>query len=185
MLEHIAFAREHHVPWGISESAYAASDHTLAYQYAPQGVPRLALRRTPIDELVIAPYATALAAQVAPHRAAANLRRLEQARARGRYGFIESLDYSPARQSGAEGVARVCTFMAHHQGMSIVALANVLLDGVPRRWGMGDARIEAVASLLHERAPREVPPLRAPPASPTPACSKRAPPACSAKSRRA
>ena len=67
--EHIAFAREHHVPWGISECAYAASDHTLAYQYAPQGVPRLALRRTPSDELVIAPYATALAAQVAPHRA--------------------------------------------------------------------------------------------------------------------
>jgi cyclic beta-1,2-glucan synthetase len=165
--EHIAFAREHHVPWGISESAYAASDHTLAYQYAPQGVPRLALRRTPTDELVIAPYATALAAQVAPHRAAANLRRLEQVRARGRYGFIEALDYSPSRQSGAEGVVRVSTFMAHHQGMSIVALANVLLGSVPRHWGMGDPRIEAVASLLHERAPREVPPLREPPASVT------------------
>ncbi|MDQ6639047.1 MAG: carbohydrate-binding protein, partial [Pseudomonadota bacterium] len=165
VLEHIAFAREHHVPWGISESAYAASDHTLAYQYAPQGVPRLALRRTPNDELVVAPYATALAAQVSPHRAATNLRRLEQARARGRYGFIEALDYSPGRQSGAEGVARVSTFMAHHQGMSIVAIANVLLDGLARHWGMGDARIEAVASLLHERAPREVPPLREPPTS--------------------
>jgi len=165
VLEHIAFAREHHVPWGISESAYAGSDHTLAYQYAPQGVPRLALRRTPNDELVIAPYATALAAQIAPHRAATNLRRLEQARARGRYGFIEALDYSPGRQSGAEGVARVSTFMSHHQGMSIVSIANVLLDGVARHWGMGDARIEAVASLLHERAPREVPPLREPPTS--------------------
>ncbi len=173
--EHIAFARERHVPWGISESAYAASDHTLAYQYAPQGVPRLALRRTPTDELVIAPYATALAAQVAPHRAAANLRRLEQARARGRYGFIEALDYSPSRQSGAEGVVRVSTFMAHHQGMSIVALANVLLGAVPRHWGMGDARIEAVASLLHERAPREVPPLREPPASASMALQQRAP----------
>ncbi|MEO5843981.1 MAG: glucoamylase family protein, partial [Caldimonas sp.] len=165
VLEHIAFAREHHVPWGISESAYAASDHTLAYQYAPQGVPRLSLRRTPNDELVVAPYATALAAQVSPHRAATNLRRLEQARARGRYGFIEALDYSPGRQSGAEGVARVSTFMSHHQGMSIVSIANVLLDGVARHWGMGDARIEAVASLLHERAPREVPPLREPPTS--------------------
>ena len=165
VLEHIAFAREHHVPWGISESAYAGSDHTLAYQYAPQGVPRLALRRTPNDELVVAPYATALAAQVSPHRAATNLRRLEQARARGRYGFIEALDYSPGRQSGAEGVARVSTFMSHHQGMSIVSIANVLLDGVARHWGMGDARIEAVASLLHERAPREVPPLREPPTS--------------------
>jgi cyclic beta-1,2-glucan synthetase len=173
--EHSDFAREHHVPWGISECAYAASDHTLAYQYAPQGVPRLALRRTPSDELVIAPYATALAAQVAPHRATINLRRLEQARARGRYGFIEALDFSPGRQQGAEGVARVFTFMAHHQGMSIVALANVLLDGAARHWGMADARVEAVASLLHERAPREVPPLRAPPASPTASLLKRPP----------
>jgi cyclic beta-1,2-glucan synthetase len=175
VLEQIAFGREHHVPWGISECAYAASDHTLAYQYSPQGVPRLALRRTPSDELVIAPYATALAAQVAPHRATTNLRRLEQARARGRYGFIEALDYSPARQSGADGVVRVYTFMAHHQGMSIVALANVLLDGVARHWGMGNARVEAVASLLHERAPREVPPLRTPPASPTTHLLKRTP----------
>src|SRR6185295_19172558 len=89
-------------------------------------------------------------------RAAANLRRLEAGRARGRYGFIEALDFTPARQSGNEGVARVETIMAHHQGMSIVALANVLLDRAPRRWGMGDARIEAVASLLHERTPRAV-----------------------------
>ena len=175
VLEHIAFAREHHVPWGISECAYSASDHTLAYQYAPQGVPRLALRRTPADELVIAPYATALAAQVAPHRATTNLRRLEQTHARGRFGFIEALDYSPGRQQGAEGVTRVFTFMAHHQGMSIVALANILLDGVARHWGMADARIESVASLLHERAPREVPPLRAPPASPTAGLLKRPP----------
>ncbi len=167
--EQIAFARRHHVPWGISESAYAGSDHTLAYQYAPQGVPSLALRRTPVDELVVAPYATALAAQVVPHRAAANLRRLEAALARGRYGFIEALDYTPARQSGSEGVSRVETFMAHHQGMSIVALANVLLGRAPRRWGMGDARIEAVASLLHERAPREVPRQHETPSNSAPA----------------
>ena len=168
VLEQIAFAHEHHVPWGISESAYAGSDHTLAYQYAPQGVPKLALRRTPADELVIAPYATALAAQVAPHRAASNLRRFEQARARLPYGFIEALDYTPARQSGHEGVARVYTFMAHHQGMSIVAFANVLLDRTPRRWGMSDPRIEAVSSLLHERAPREVPVMHEAPARPAP-----------------
>ncbi len=162
--EQVDFAGEHSVPWGISESAYAASDHTLAYQYSPQGVPRLALRRTPPDELVIAPYATALAAQMRPMQATANLRRLEANAARGRYGFLEALDYTSARQSGDEGVTRVQTFMAHHQGMSIVALANVLLDGTPRRWGMGDPRIEAVSSVLHERAPREVPMLVTPPA---------------------
>ncbi|MEO6032451.1 MAG: glucoamylase family protein [Burkholderiaceae bacterium] len=165
--EQIRFGRERDVPWGLSESAVAASDHTLAYQYGPQGVPRLALRRTPADELVVAPYATALAAQIAPHRAVENLVRLEALAARRRLGFIEALDYTPVRQTDAAGVARVDTFMAHHQGMTIVALANVLLDGTPQRWGMADPHIEAVSSLLHERAPREVPVLLEPPPQPS------------------
>lgn len=164
--EQMHFASAHHVPWGISESAFAGRDHTLAYQYAPQGVPRLALRRTPPDELVVAPYATALAAQVAPRRAAANLVALQGLGARGALGFIEALDYTPARQVAGEGVARVSTFMSHHQGMSLVALANVLRDGVVRRWAMADAHLEAMAPLLHERAPRAVPSLNAPPAGP-------------------
>ncbi len=172
LAEQIAYGRAHRVPWGMSESAYAGRDHTLAYQYAAQGVPRLALRRTPQDELVIAPYATALAAQFAPHRAASNLARLERRGARGRYGFIEALDFTPARQSAAEGYTRVATFMAHHQAMSIVALANALLDRAPRRWGMAEPHIEAVASLLHERAPRELPLLPAPPPSPSPDAPK-------------
>ncbi|MEP7099702.1 MAG: glucoamylase family protein, partial [Burkholderiales bacterium] len=165
--EQVAFAQQQHVPWGISESAYAASDHTLAYQYAPQGVPRSALRRTPPDELVIAPYATALAAQVTPHLSVANFARMEQLTPRARYGFIEALDFSPGRQNDTGGFTRVDTFMAHHQGMSIVAIANVLLDGTPRRWGMSNAHIEAVGSLLHERAPREVSVLLAPPPGPS------------------
>ncbi len=159
--EQVAYASAQDAPWGISESAYAAADHTLAYQYAPQGVPRLALRRTPVDELVVAPYATALAAQVAPHLACRNLHTLEHLRARTRHGFIEALDFSPARQQEAsrDGFTPVNAFMAHHQGMVIVALANVLLDGAPRRWGMANTHIEAVASLLHERTPRQVPTL--------------------------
>ncbi|MDO8252787.1 MAG: glucoamylase family protein [Rhodoferax sp.] len=164
--EQIAFAQVQDVPWGISESAYAGSDHTLAYQYAPQGVPRLSLRRTPPDELVIAPYATALAAQIAPHRASVNFAALEKLGARARYGFIEALDFSPARQAGGEVFTPVNTFMSHHQGMSIVALANVLLGGPAQRWGMANAHIEAVASLLHERPPREVSLLHAPPLGP-------------------
>jgi cyclic beta-1,2-glucan synthetase len=158
-----AFAEGHRVPWGISESAYAASDHTLAYQYAPQGVPRLSLRRTPVDELVIAPYATALATLVAPTAAAANLRRLEALQARDVFGFIEALDYTPERQAGKAEFTRVATFMAHHQGMSIVALANVLLEDAPRRWAMAEPCLQAVDSLLQERVPREVPALFAPP----------------------
>ena len=162
LLEQVAYARGQHVPWGISESAYAGRDHTLAYQYAPQGVPRLALRRTPPDELVIAPYATALAAQIAPHLATGNFKALTALVPREQYGFIEALDFTPARRAGTEAFTPVVTFMAHHQGMTIVALANALLGGVAQRWGMANPHIEAVASLLHERAPREVSMLYAP-----------------------
>ena len=176
LLEQVAFAKAQDVPWGISESAYAASDHTLAYQYAPQGVPRLALRRTPSDELVVAPYATALAALIAPHKAVANFVALEALAARGRYGFIEALDFSPSRQSGDARYTPVGTFMAHHQGMTIVALANVLLDGAVRRWGMANEHLEAVSSLLHERTPREVSMLYEPSsAAPTLALQHRVP----------
>ena len=158
--EHIVYAKSQGVPWGISESAYAASDFTLAYQYAPHGVPRLALRRTPPDELVIAPYATALAAQVLPHCASLNFKTLEGLKTRRRYGFIEALDYSTAGRTGSEAFTPVETFMAHHQGMSIVALTNVLLQGSAQRWGMANARVQAVSSLLHERVPREIPVLQ-------------------------
>ncbi len=158
--EQIAYARDQRVPWGMSESAYAASDHTLAYQYAAQGVPALALRRTPMDDLVIAPYASALAAQYAPRLALANFDALQLLAPRTACGFIDALDYTPSHQGAGEVFTPVNTFMAHHQGMSLVALANVLQDGVAQRWGMSNTRIEAVASLLHERAPREVPPLR-------------------------
>jgi cyclic beta-1,2-glucan synthetase len=156
VLEQMAYGQHTALPWGISESAYAASDHTLAYQYAPQGVPQLALRRTPPGELVIAPYATALAALWMPKAACANLRRLESMQARGAMGFIEALDFTAERQDGESTVTPVRTYMAHHQGMTIVALAQVLLDGAPRRWGMADARLASVATLLQERVPREL-----------------------------
>lgn len=150
------YAEKLKTPWGISESAYAATDHSLAYQYSPQGVPRLALMRLPIDEHVIAPYATALAAMQMPQAAVHNLRVLEALGARGEFGFFEALDYTASRQIGGSRHVLVSTGMAHHQGMVLVALANVLLDGAPRGWCMRDQRINAIAPLLRERIPREV-----------------------------
>jgi cyclic beta-1,2-glucan synthetase len=154
LMEQIAHVQGKAMPWGMSESAYAGRDHSLAYQYAPQGVPRLALRRTPLDEQVIAPYATALATLVNPHLACRNLGHLTRLAARGRYGFIEALDFTAARQTQGGHCTPVATYMAHHQGMSIVALANVLRDNVAQRWGMAHPSLEAVSSLLHERTPR-------------------------------
>ncbi|QPF74049.1 carbohydrate-binding protein [Roseateles sp. DAIF2] len=171
--EQIDFARAHGLPWGISESAYAGRDQSLAYQYAPQGVPRLALRRSPPEELVIAPYATALAAQIAPDLACRNFSTLQALGARGRFGFIEALDFTPERQQTGEPCTPVATFMAHHQGMSLVALANVLLDGVAQRWAMANPHLQAVLSLLHERVPREIAHLRLPVLAGTPLAKQR------------
>ena len=162
-----ADALQHATPWGISESAIAGQDHTLAYQYGPQGVARLALRRTPADERVIAPYASAMALMVAPVDALANLQRLQELGARHLLGFIEAIDYTPQRQVRGSDCIPVDTFMAHHQAMSLVAIADVLTDGAPRAWAMADPLLRSVKALLHERAPREVPLLRDPPPLPT------------------
>ncbi len=155
-------------PWGISESAIAGQDHTLAYQYGPQGVAMLAVRRTPVDERVIAPYASAMALLVAPAAALSNLRALQTLGARRSQGFIEAIDYTPQRQVAGSTHVLVHSFMAHHQGMSLVAAADVLTDGAARRWAMADPVLRATAVLLHERAPRELPQLAEPPRLPAP-----------------
>lgn len=154
--EQQAYGESQGLPWGVSESAYFTQDHTLAYQYSPFGVPRLALRRTPPTDRVVAPYASIMAAQFMPREATANLRQLEQWGARGDYGFVDALDFTVARQPGAQAMSLVNTFMAHHQGMSLVALCNVLRDEAPRRWFSSAPLVQAFDSLLHEKTPRQI-----------------------------
>jgi cyclic beta-1,2-glucan synthetase len=144
------------VPWGISESAYNARDLEFTYQYSNFGVPGLGLKRGLGDNVVVAPYATALATMVDPQAAARNFARLAGLGALGRYGFYESLDYTPARLPAGESVAMVRAFMAHHQGMSIVAIANALLDGGMRTRFHAEPIVQATELLLQERTPRDV-----------------------------
>jgi len=144
------------IPWGISESAYNARDIEFTYQYSNFGVPGLGLKRGLGDNLVIAPYATALAAMVDPRAAARNLERLAGIGGQGRYGFFEALDYTPARVPVGQSVAIVSAFMAHHQGMTIVAIADTLLDGVMRSRFHAEPSIQATELLLQERTPRDV-----------------------------
>jgi cyclic beta-1,2-glucan synthetase len=144
------------LPWGISESAYFAQDHSLAFQYGPFGAPRLALRRTPPGDRVVAPYATLLATMFEPRAAAANLQRLEALGGRGELGMFEALDFTVSRQPTAQPLSVVETFMAHHQGMSIVALCNVLCADAPRRWFAADAVVMAHEVLLHESTPHQI-----------------------------
>jgi cyclic beta-1,2-glucan synthetase len=152
----IAYGGELNVPWGISESAYNARDMELTYQYSSFGVPDLGLKRGLGANVVIAPYATALAAMVEPRTALRNFTRLAGAGAQGRYGFYEALDYTPQRLPEGKLVAVVRAYMAHHQGMTVVALANALLNGVMRDRFHAEPLVQASELLLQERTPREV-----------------------------
>ncbi|HEX9325381.1 MAG TPA: glucoamylase family protein, partial [Reyranella sp.] len=153
---HIDYAAGLGVPWGISESAYNARDKELTYQYSNFGVPGLGFKRGLSEDVVIAPYATALAAMVDPAAATANFRRLAGIGGRGHYGFYEALDFTPSRLPEGQTRAIVRTYMAHHQGMTIVALANALLDGVMRTRFHAEPMIQATELLLQERTPRDV-----------------------------
>ena len=150
------YGTERGVPWGVSESAYNARDLELTYQYSNFGVPGLGLKRGLSEDIVIAPYATALAAMIDPEAAAENFVRLTEAGASSRYGFYEALDYTATRVPEDQRVAVVHAYMAHHQGMSLVALANVLYDGVMRARFHAEPRMQATELLLQERTPRDV-----------------------------
>ncbi len=142
------------VPWGISESAYNVRDRNATYQYRPFGVPDLALKRGLGRELVIAPYASLLAMMVDPAPAMDNLRRLEEVGALGDYGFRDAIDYT--RPDAGRRYAVVDAYMAHHVGMSLVALTNSLTDNIWQRRFHDDPLVRAVELLLHERVPRQV-----------------------------
>ena len=148
------------MPWGISESAYNVRDLDLTYQYSSFGVPGLGLERGLGDDLVIAPYATALAAMVYPSAAARNFGEIARAGGLGPYGFYEALDYTRERLPEGADVAVIHTYMAHHQGMTVVALANVLLDGRMRERFHAQPMVQATELILQERAPRDVPVMR-------------------------
>ncbi|MDO8700734.1 MAG: glucoamylase family protein, partial [Deltaproteobacteria bacterium] len=150
------YGTEHGVPWGVSESAYNARDIELTYQYSNFGVPGLGLKRGLSEDVVVAPYATALAAMIDPRAAAQNFVRLTGAGASGRYGFYEALDYTATRVPEDQDVAVVRAYMAHHQGMSLVAIANVLYEGVMRGRFHAEPRMQAAELLLQERTPRDV-----------------------------
>ncbi|HSJ28397.1 MAG TPA: glucoamylase family protein [Acidimicrobiia bacterium] len=152
----IDYGRERHVPWGISESAYAARDVHLTYQYRAFGVPGLGFERGLSEDLVVAPYATMLAAMVEPRKAVVNLAQLTEIGASGAFGFYEAVDFTPVRRPKDGEPVLVKAFMAHHQAMSIVAVANVLRGGFARRLFHGEASVQATELLLHERVPRDV-----------------------------
>jgi cellobiose phosphorylase len=148
------YGREQGLPWGVSESAYNTVDVHLTYQYRAFGVPGLGLKRGLSEDLVVAPYASALALLVAPVEACENLQRLSAEGAEGRYGLYEAIDYTPARLPRGQTRALVRCYMAHHQGMSLLAYAQVLLDRPMQKRFEADPAFQATMLLLQERVPR-------------------------------
>jgi cellobiose phosphorylase len=152
--QQIKYGKLRGVPWGISESGYNRTDVHLNYQYRAFGVPGLGLKRGLAEDLVVAPYASALALMIAPRPACENLQRLAVEGRAGTHGFYEAVDYTPSHLRPDETSATIQSFMAHHQGMSLLALGNLLRDyPMPRRF-LACPLLKAADLLLQERVPK-------------------------------
>jgi len=149
----IDYGQQTGTAWGISESGYNQLDSNHVYQYRAFGVPTLGLKRGLADDLVIAPYATAMALMVEPAAAVRNLRRLADAGVLGRFGLYEAVDHTPARIPSNEPSAIVRSWMAHHHGMSMLAFDHLLAGQPMQRRFMADLQLKSAALLLQERVP--------------------------------
>lgn len=154
---HIEYGRQRGVPWGISESSYNLTDAHLTYQYRAFGVPGLGFKRGLVDDLVVAPYATAMALMVAPKPACANLQLMADNGFSGRFGFYEAIDYTRRRIPRSQNSMVVRSYMTHHQGMSLLSLAYLLLDRPMQRRFHSDPQFQATELLLQERIPKAAP----------------------------
>ena len=154
----IAYGKQLGIPWGVSESGYNAVDSGLNYQYRAFGVPGLGLKRGLADDVVVAPYASALALMVAPEAACMNLEQLAGHGLAGQFGLFEAIDYTPARLPRHQSAAVVRSYMAHHQGMSLLALGHVLLDRPMQRRFASVPMLQATLPLLQEKIPNAVAP---------------------------
>jgi cyclic beta-1,2-glucan synthetase len=149
------YAAHREVPWGISEAGYHARDLQFNYQYGPFGVPGLGLKRGLSDDLVVSPYSSMLAAMIDPSAALRNLERLEKLGMLSRRGFYESIDYTLERLPAGQSNFVLRSYMAHHQGMSLVAIDNALNDGIMQERFHSDPLVRSSELLLQERVPVE------------------------------
>ncbi len=147
-----AYAASRRIPWGISESAYFRMDEAGNYQYYAFGIPHLALSKREANALVVSPYSTFLALHVCATDALENLHRMNRDGWVGAYGFYEAADFTSSRpHSWRRRCEMVRCWMAHHQGMSLLSIANYLQDGVVQSWFHGEPRVQATELLLHEK----------------------------------
>ena len=142
-----AFGREHGIPWGISESGWSGKDDHGHYHYQAFGIPPIALKWDAVAGPVVSPYSTCLALGIDPIEAMRNLKRMAKMGWTGAYGFYEAADY----QESTKTPKLVREWMAHHQGMSLLAVLNLLYDNIVQDWFHANAHLEATQLLLHEK----------------------------------
>lgn len=151
------YGRQRNIPWGMSESAFAAVAVNSDYHYQSFGVPGLGLKRGLSEDQVVAPYASMLALAIDPVESVANLRRLTREGALGKYGFYDAIDYTPLRVPAGKPALPVQCFMAHHQAMSLLAMANLLFDQTIEKHFHSHPLIRATDLLLQEQMPLTAP----------------------------
>ena len=149
----IAYARKRDMPWGVSEAAFSALDSNRIYQYRAFGVPGLGIKRGLEDDVVVAPYATALALPFVPVEAVRNLEKLKQLGMLGTYGYYESIDYTRQQKPEGDRGVVVYSYMAHHQGMILTAIDNALNNEIWQHRFHQNPNIRATESILYERIP--------------------------------
>lgn len=150
----IDYGKKRNVPWGVSESGYNMFDAALNYQYRAFGVPGLGFKRGLGEDLVVSPYSTLMSLMVSPEESYRNLQLLKENGFEGRYGFYEAIDYTSARLPRRKSHAVIQSFMAHHQGMSFLSLAYLLLDRPMQKRFEADVQVKTTLLLLQERIPR-------------------------------
>jgi cyclic beta-1,2-glucan synthetase len=140
------FAEKLHLPWGISESGGATKNDKGDYHYQAYGIPQISLWGEANAGPVISPYSTFLALGVDAPAAIHNLRQMESSKWVGACGFYEAADYISSRRTPAQ----VREWMAHHQGMSLLAVTNLLHGNVVQKWFHANPLVQATELLLHE-----------------------------------
>ena len=153
------YARRRHVPWGVSESAFSGVDFENTYQYRAFGIPGLGLKRGLGEDLVVSPYSTMMSLMVDAKHSIANLKVLENDGLRGEFGFYDAVDYTAERLGAEERCHVVRSFLAHHQGMSLVSVNNVLNGDIFQERFHANPAIKACELLLQERFPSRIPVL--------------------------
>ncbi len=155
MMSQMKYAEEMHLPFGVSESAFNLKDLQSNYQYKAFGIPWLGLKRGLADEMVVSSYASILAITDIPKEVVRNLKVLEQYGMHHKYGFYESLDFTPERVRKGKEAEVVKTYMAHHQGLILLSINNLINQLILQKRFTKNPEIQAVTILLQETMPEK------------------------------